>query len=107
MAQTTIDPTIIDIVKHYKKQLIEKKIQIKKMFLFGSQSRGDANKWSDIDVAVIAEDLSENHADNYVKLLTIVNGVDSRIEPHGFTPKDFEEKWNPFAREIKKHGIPI
>lgn len=41
------------------------------------------------------------------KLWELRMGVDTRIEPHGFTPEDFADYWNPMAHEIKKTGIKI
>lgn len=107
MARKIINPSIINIVRNYKRQLVEKNIKINKMFLFGSFAKGNPHKWSDIDVAVISDNLTGDRIDDYVKLRTIVDDFDLRIEPHAFTSTDFSDRWNPLASEVKKYGIEI
>jgi len=42
-----------------------------------------------------------------MKLGRIALKVDSMIEPHPYNPKDFKNKYDPLASEIKKTGIKI
>jgi cephalosporin-C deacetylase-like acetyl esterase len=41
------------------------------------------------------------------RLWNLRMSIDTRIEPHGFSPEDFKDYWNPMAHEIKKTGIKI
>ncbi|MBM3335520.1 nucleotidyltransferase domain-containing protein, partial [Candidatus Sumerlaeota bacterium] len=49
-----IETQTVDIVRRYLAQLPSFGIHATRAVLFGSFARGDANKWSDIDLIVIA-----------------------------------------------------
>ena len=54
------------IVKEYAEKLKEENYPFSAIYLFGSYAKGEAHKWSDIDVAVISEKLKrpqETHRD--------------------------------------------
>ena len=95
------------IVKKYAAELKAKKYPFSAIYLFGSYSKGKANQWSDIDVAVISDKLKKNWNRNEDILWKYTIGVDSRIEPIGFTAEDFQDNSNPIVSEIKKTGIKI
>ena len=65
------------------------------------------HKWSDIDVAVVSDKMKRNRDKNRFLLWHIRRDVDSMIEPHGFTVKDFEDINDPMVYEIRKTGIRI
>ena len=76
--------------------------------LFEHQSgKGKANKWSDIDVAVITNKLKRNYDKNRFLLWDLRMDVDTRIEPHSFTEKDFADNCDPMVSEIRKTGIRV
>jgi predicted nucleotidyltransferase len=77
------------------------------MYLFGSHAKGKARKWSDIDVAVVSNRLKKNYEKNRSLLSRMRLGVDTRLEPHGFTEDDFKNNSDPLAYEIRKTGIRI
>ncbi|VAX36659.1 hypothetical protein MNBD_UNCLBAC01-1202 [hydrothermal vent metagenome] len=95
------------IVKKYAKKLQEENFFFSSLYLFGSYVNGDANQWSDIDVAVISDQIKKNTAKNRLLLWQLRRDIDLRIEPHPFTLKDFQDQTNPLAHEIKKTGIKI
>ena len=95
------------IVKKYAAELKAKKYPFSAVYLFGSYAKGKANRWSDIDVAIISDKLKKNWNKNEDILWRYTIGVDSRIEPIGFTVKDFQDDSNPIVYEIKKTGIKI
>lgn len=95
------------IVKSYAKALRKARLPFQAIYLFGSYVRGRPNHWSDIDVAVVSDRFKRN-ADKYRCLLWQIRmEVDNRIEPHGFTIKDFANNEDPMAYEIKRSGIKI
>ncbi|MBU4370223.1 nucleotidyltransferase domain-containing protein [Patescibacteria group bacterium] len=96
-----------NIVKEYADKLKVEGYPFSAIYLFGSYAQGRANKWSDIDVAVISDKLKRNWWKNEVLLSHISLEVDSRIEPHGFTVEDFKKGYDPMVYEIKKTGIKI
>lgn len=95
------------IVKQYAHALKNANYPFTPLYLFGSHARGKARPWSDIDVAVVSNKLKKNFDQNRFKLWHIRLDVDTRIEPHGFTIKDFTDDVNPMAYEIRKNGIRV
>ena len=95
------------IVRKYAKKLEENNYPFSAIYLFGSYAQNKNNKWSDIDVAVISDKLRKNNDKNRFLLWDMRLGVDTRIEPHGFTIKDFQDNCDPMVSEIKKTGIRI
>ena len=83
-----------------------KRIKVHAAYIYGSHSRGNATDWSDIDVAVISPDFSDDLFEERLKLMKMAANIDDRIEPHPFRVEDFESS-NPLASEIQKHGILI
>ncbi len=95
------------IAERFRERLEEEKYPFSAVYLFGSHATGKAREESDIDIAVLSKKLEKNWNENEELLWKIGVEVDSRIEPHGFSPKDFEENWIPMVSEIKKTGIKI
>ena len=91
----------IDIAYKYA-LAIRGKYDCEQIFLFGSYAKGNFNKDSDIDIAVVLNDF-ENILDIQFELMKIRRSIDSRIEPHPFRLKDFELS-NPVVSEIIKYG---
>lgn len=76
-------------------------------YLFGSYARGAENDDSDIDVALLFENLkSEDKFDLQVQLMLTGAEFDSRIEPHPISTEDFE-LGSPYISEISKDGIEV
>ena len=79
----------------------------KKAYLFGSFARKSNNPDSDIDIALIIDDLKDDDRfDSQVQLILIASKIDSRIEPHPISSNDLSAN-NPFWEEIEKTGIEI
>ncbi len=95
------------IIKKYAKKLKAKKYSFSAIYLFGSFAKGNPCEYSDIDVAVISEELDKEREKAKFKLWKFAEEVDNRIEPHGFSPEDFKENWIPMVHEIKKTGIRV
>ena len=95
------------IVKKYAEKLKKESYPFSAIYLFGSYAKGSSHKWSDIDVAIISNKLKKNRDENENLLWHIRRKVDSMIEPHGFTVKDFQNIDDPMVYEIKKTGIKI
>jgi predicted nucleotidyltransferase len=93
------------ITKKYVDFLRKKNPGIKKVYLFGSYAKGIINVDSDIDLAIVFENLTDTF-DMQVELMKLRRKFDNRIEPHAFRESDFEVS-NPLAMEILKTGIEI
>lgn len=97
--------TAIQTVNKYLNYLKKKKYKIKKAYLFGSYASGVYNDDSDIDIALVMENI-EDHFDTQINLMKLRRKYDTRIEPHPFEIEDFNES-HPFAFEILKTGIKV
>jgi len=95
------------IVKEYASKLKAEKYPFSAVYLFGSHAKNKNTKWSDIDVAVVSDKLKRDWWKNEMLLSHISLDVDSRIEPHGFTVKGFEDDSDPLVYEIKKTGVRV
>jgi predicted nucleotidyltransferase len=75
-------------------------------YVYGSQTRGTSTEWSDIDVAVISPDFTSDRFEERVMLMRLAAQIDDRIEPHPFTPWDFQSS-DPLADEVRNTGIRV
>ena len=97
---------IVKKVKMFLFKLKESGVSVDSAYLFGSYAKRISSKFSDIDVAVISSDFSEDRFEEGIKLARIAGQIDNRIEPIPFTPGSFVED-DPLVWEIKKDGIQI
>lgn len=100
-----IIPEIERIVHQYLSRLRQER-RISKAYLYGSYARGHPGKWSDIDLAIVSPDFSEDLFEERISLMKLAIGIDERIEPCPFKPEDFEQD-NPLVYEINASGIEI
>ena len=85
--------------------LIPKEYGIKKAYIFGSYAKGKEREGSDIDVAIVLNNMSDFFSTQR-QLMKLRRKVDLRIEPHPIQDTDFNSL-NPFAFEIKQTGVEI
>ena len=97
-----------EIAKPIKEYIaaVKEKYRIEKVFLFGSYISGQADKESDIDLAVISPSFTGDRFIDNVNLYKLTWKIDTRIEPVGFRPEDFNSN-NLLANEIINTGIEI
>lgn len=105
MAKRTIDSEIIKSINKYIEK-IRQYYQIETIILFGSYAKGTENDDSDIDIAIISNDFRDI-IDDGAKLIGLTWKIDTRIEPHPITKKEYEDVSNPFIREIIDTGIKV
>ena len=96
----------INILEQFLRMVKEADIKVEKAILFGSYTKGNANEWSDIDVAIFSSDFSGIPFYDNKMLIPFLIKNDSRIEVHPFRPEDLTED-NLFIQEIIKSGIEI
>ena len=80
--------------------------RVKEAYLYGSQAKGTASAWSDIDIALISSDFSDDVFEERIALMHIAAKIDDRIEPYPFTESTFNTN-NPLVNEIEKNGVRI
>ena len=93
----------VKLLKKYLERLEENNIPVQKALLFGSYASGKPRKDSDIDIAVISTAFKGDRFSDRRMIVPFRRGLDSRIEPMPFTPKDFAEG-GILIDEIKKTG---
>ena len=90
----------LTIAKRYSDR-VRSRFAVKKVILFGSQTRGDAREDSDIDIAVVTHGLTEDYLDMSAELYRLRSEVDIHIEP---ILLDETHDRSGFAREIERTG---
>ncbi|MCK4553754.1 nucleotidyltransferase domain-containing protein [Candidatus Parcubacteria bacterium] len=107
MAKKRIPKRVEKKVKEYVDILKADNLPIKKVILYGSYAKGRQHKWSDIDVCIISPKFKDPfEALQYLSLKTIFD-MKYTIEPVGFSPRDFQDKYDSLINEIKTTGIEI
>lgn len=93
----------IEKLKRYK-HLLKQHIQFDQLILFGSYAKGTAHADSDMDVAVIVDEIKLDYFITRPLLWKIRREIDDRIEPI-LLEKNSDD--SGFIAEIVKHGIII
>lgn len=65
---------------------LRRELDLKLVILFGSLARGDWMESSDIDLLIVSDDLSDDPAENFIRLKR------GRVEPHGYSTRRFLEE---------------
>lgn len=94
---------VIEILKRYK-ELLSKHMDFESLILFGSYTRGGQSQDSDIDVAVVVEEMTGDYFETRPILWKISRQVDDRIEPLILERKHDE---SGFLSEVMRSGIVI
>jgi AbiV family abortive infection protein len=95
----------INYIKNYLKAAKRNNIRIEKAVLFGSYAKSSQRKESDIDLALISNQFTDNPLQNRA-LLSPLSFRFHRIEPHPFSASYFKTG-DPFIDEIKSTGIEV
>jgi predicted nucleotidyltransferase len=103
MAQ--VAPDVIASVERFL-AAVRQRLRIDAAYLYGSQATGSARPWSDIDVAIISPDFSDDLFQERIALMQWAAEVDDRIEPQPFTCERFGSN-EPLASEISRSGIRL
>ena len=101
-----VDSLILETIRRFITKLDENGIRVEAIYLFGSCAKGNDNIFSDIDLAVISSDLTNDRFEERVRLMKLSSDIDSRIEPVPFRPETFVDE-DPLAWEIKNEGLPV
>ena len=107
MAKKSIsNKLIMEIVQKYVDKILEN-YNVEAIILFGSYAKGTEREDSDIDIAVVTDDIKTDVFDEEVKLMVLRRGIDYRIEPHIIRIQDYKEKNDPFIKEVINTGIKV
>ena len=98
---------VIKTVKNYAKEVNKAGVNLRKVILFGSYAKGTQHEWSDIDVALVADDFTGVGILDTPRFSRInIQNPYIMIEPITY-PTDYFQESDPFIEEIKKTGIEI
>jgi len=107
MAKKSIsNKLVMEIVQKYVDKILEN-YNVEAIILFGSYAKGTEHEDSDIDIAVVTDDIENDVFDEEVKLMVLRRGIDYRIEPHIIRIQDYKEKNDPFIQEVINTGIKV
>jgi predicted nucleotidyltransferase len=77
------------------------------IILFGSYATNTSHPQSDLDICVITEKFGTNYHDGTLELLKIAHEFPYPMDIIPYTKKDFTDKYDPLAKQIKTTGISI
>ena len=86
---------------------LAKRLDLIAVVVFGSAARGDFNKWSDIDVLVVARGLPP---DARARLALLTESTPPGVKPMGWLPDEFADRRrrkDPIARECDAVGVTV
>ncbi|TGE15917.1 nucleotidyltransferase domain-containing protein [Hymenobacter elongatus] len=97
----------LERVRAFAESIRSEQVSLRKVILFGSYACNDQRPFSDIDVALVADEFTGfGFQDVGLIGAVIAQKAFVDIEPHTFSPEQFTD-WNPFVQEIKRTGIVI
>ncbi|MBX3043087.1 MAG: nucleotidyltransferase domain-containing protein [Candidatus Kapabacteria bacterium] len=94
---------VIELVRRYK-NLLKEEIDFDKVYLFGSYAKGNYTQDSDIDVAIVVNQLDDDFFKTTPILWKLRRQIDIRIEPVLIENKN---DFSGFLGEIQKYGIEV
>lgn len=97
---------IMEIVKRYVEKVCEN-YKVEAIILFGSYAKGTWHEDSDIDIAIITNDIKNNIFDEELNLVKLRRKIDTRIEPHLIRVEDYKNIETPLIQEIIDTGIKV
>ena len=101
-----IESIFLKNVQLFLDKLSQAGFHISKAYIFGSYARGQVDKWSDIDVAIVSPQISNDRFEERIRLTELAISVDDRLEPLPFNLDSFSDN-DPFVRQIKNEGLAI
>ncbi|MDR2148247.1 MAG: nucleotidyltransferase domain-containing protein [Tannerella sp.] len=96
----------IDTVRRYADEIEAKGVVLREVILFVSFARGTQHEWSDIDVALVADNFTGSPADHDLFPRIGIKKPYIRIESKTY-PTEYFRKGDPFIEEIRKTGIVV
>lgn len=97
----------IETVRQFAEEVKKQGVKLRQVFLFGSYAKGRAREWSDVDVALVADEFVGVSFEDIKRFIDVtIQKPYILFELHTFNTADFE-RGNPFVEEIKRTGIVI
>lgn len=111
LSKSKVKKKALAVVRDYLQNL-EGKIGVKKVILFGSASRGEMHRDSDIDLIILSPDFKKiEFMDRLILLNRLRRGMKKTapMDIFGYTPKEFNKlsKESIVLKEAKREGVRI
>lgn len=95
-------------VEQFVKEVKSSGVRIRRAVLFGSYAHGKPHKWSDIDVALVADEFKGIGYNDWRHFSSINNKRNySIISTRTYNTKEFTTRIDPFVEVIMENGIEI
>ena len=102
--KTLTQEEALSLVREYKRVIAPRFNGKLKVYMYGSYSKGYANPWSDIDVAVVVPEIKAGEwLDTSVQLCRDMHKVSTLIEPVLMQ----ENEPSPLYRDVMRTGIAV
>jgi predicted nucleotidyltransferase len=103
------DPTIVEIVRRYLRNLAEQGIVARMGILFGSYASGHPDEWSDIDLVVVSRAFDGTFSREAInRLWRVAARTDSRIEPIPCGERQWaEDTATPIIEVARREGVQV
>jgi len=99
--------TAIGIVRDYAHEIQSRGVNLRTVILYGSYAKGTQHQWSDIDVALVADEFIGFYPEDK-KMFPYIGIKDPYILIEAKTyPTDYFNDGDPFIDEIVRTGIKI
>ena len=96
------------IISKYNDVLSKNNIKTSKFVLYGSYAIGKENKWSDIDLVVIADSFGRRNAIERMEFLSRKAAeVNESLEVLGYTNKEYNNAKDSIFGEIIANGLEV
>ena len=98
----------IKTVENFVREVKASGVHVRRAVLFGSYAHGKPHKWSDIDVALVADEFKGvGYPDGsyFWKIRIKPDYID--ISTRTYNTKGFTPRIDPFVEVIMEHGIEI
>ncbi len=101
--------SVIADLKMFSGDMKQSGFHLNKIVLYGSYSRNQQHQYSDIDVAIIADEFTGIGFDDVMLISRLLSRHPklNSIQPRTYNTNDFTPDKDPFVDEILKTGIEI
>lgn len=107
LEKSRVSPEDLRIIRLYLNKVTGSGIPVEQAYLFGSRAKGTAHEWSDLDLCVISTAFGHDRFEERLKLMNLREDTSEVIEPHPFSTKDFQDRFDPLATQIRLTGIRV
>lgn len=107
MAKQRIPKKVKTEIRNYIGALQKENIPLERVILFGSYAKGTNNHMSDIDLCIVSPFFENSFSALQFLWSRRLKDFGLRIEPIGFHPRDFSDRYDSLIHEIRSTGISI